>query len=181
MKRLMQLALRLYPDAWRRRYGPEVRQLIEDGHASPVDLVDLVSRAPLAATIRGEASTMNRYLAANPLRLALAALAITLPTAVFVGVAVLKYVVGVPGPFDAIEPSVTPFITHPLGETILVVAPYVALALAILPFTRLRLGWREGRLAASAEAAVPLTSLLVGAVSATLIVFMGLYWVAENL
>jgi hypothetical protein len=88
---------------------------------------------------------------------------------------------GVPGPFDAIEPSVTPFITHPIGETILVLAPYVAFALAVLPFARLRFGWREGRLAASVETAVPLTSLMVGAVSATLIVFMGLYWVAENL
>ena len=181
MKRLMTLALRLYPDAWRRRYGPEVRQLIEDGHAGPTDLIDLVARAPLAATLRGEASTMNGRFAAHPIRLALVAFAITLPTAIFVGVAVLKYILGVPGPFDAIEPSVTPFITHPIGETILVLAPYVALALAVLPFARLRLGWREGRFAASVEAVVPLTNLVVGAVSATLIVFMGLYWVAENL
>ena len=93
----------------------------------------------------------------------------------------LKYVLGVAGPFDAIEPTVTPFITHPIGETILVLGPYMAFALAILPFARLRLGRREGRLAASAEVAVPLTSLVVGAVSATLIIFMGLYWVAENL
>lgn len=181
MKRLMRLALRLYPDAWRRRYGPEVTQLIDDGRASPADLVDLVTRAPFVATLRGEASTMNGHLVAHPIRLALVALAITLPTTIFVGVAVLKYVLGVPGPFDAIEPTVTPFITHPIGETILVLAPYVAFALAVLPFARLRLGWREGRLAASVNAAVPLTSLVVGAVSATLIVFMGLYWVAENL
>ena len=181
MKRLMRIALRLYPDAWRRRYGPEVRQLIDDGRTSPADLLDLVSRAPIAATFRGGASTVNRRLAAHPIRLALVALAIMLPTAVFVGVAVLKYVIGVPGPFDAIEPTVTPFITNPIGETILLLAPYAAFALAILPFARLRLGWREGRLTASAEAAVPLTSLAVGAVSAVLIVYMGLYWVAENL
>jgi hypothetical protein len=177
----MRLALRLYPEAWRRRYGREVRQLIEDGRTSPGDLLDLVSHAPLAATFRGEASTMNRQLAAHPTRLALVALAITLPTAFFVGVAVLKYVLGVPGPFDAIEPTVTPFLTHPIGETIVVLAPYVAFALAILPFTRLSLGWRDGRLTASGEAAVPATSVAVGAVSALLIVFMGLYWMAENL
>lgn len=180
MKRLMRLAMWLYPDAWRRRYGPEVRELIEDGRAHPADLVDLVTRAPFAATLRGVASTMNGHLAAHPIRLALVALAITLPTAIFVGVAVLKYLLGVPGPFDAIEPTVTPFITHPIGETILVLAPYVAFILAVMPFARLRLGWREGGLAASAEAAVPLTNLVVGAVSATLIVFMGLYWMAEN-
>ena len=125
--------------------------------------------------------SMNRHLAAHPTRLALVALAVTLPTAFFVGVAVLKYVLGVPGPFDAVEPAVTPFLTHPIGETIVVLAPYVAFALAILPFTRLSLGWRDGRLTASGEAAVPATSLVVGAVRALLIVFMGIYWVAENL
>ena len=50
MKRLMRLALRLYPDAWRRRYGPEVGQLIDDGSARPTDLLDLVSHAPVVAT-----------------------------------------------------------------------------------------------------------------------------------
>jgi hypothetical protein len=181
MKRLMRLALRLYPDAWRRRYGPEVGKLIDDGSARPTDLLDLVSHAPVVATFRGAASTMNERLTAHPVRLALIALAITFPTAFLVAVAVLKYVLGVPGPFDAIEPTATPIVTHPIGETILVLAPYAAFALAILPFARVRLGWREGRLAASADAAVPLTSLAVGAMSATLIVFMGLYWVAENL
>jgi hypothetical protein len=181
MKRLMRMALRLYPYSWRRRYGPEVGQLIDDGRARPTDLLDLVSHAPVSATFRGAVSTMNERLAAHPVRLALIALAITFPTALLVAVAVLKYVLGVRGPFDAIEPTATPFITHPIGETILVLAPYVAFSLAILPFTRLRLGWREGRLAASAEAAVPVTSLAVGAISAALIVFMGLYWVAENL
>jgi hypothetical protein len=124
---------------------------------------------------------MNERLAAHPVRLALIALAITFPTALLVAFAVLKYVLGVPGPFDAIEPTATPVVTHPIGETILVLAPYAAFTLAILPFVRLRLGWREGRLAASAEATLPLTSLAVGALSATLVVFMGLYWVAENL
>ncbi len=177
----MRLALWLYPDAWRRRYGPEVRKLIDDGHARPTDLVDLFAHAPLATTLRGEATTMNRNLAAHPMRVALVAVAITLPTAVFVGVAVLKYIVGVPGPFDAIEPTVTPFVTHPIGETIVVLAPYLAFALAIVPFMQLRLGRRDGRIAVTADLAVPLANLLIAALSATLIVVMGLYWVAENL
>ena len=94
MKTLMRLALYLYPDAWRRRYGQEVTQLIEDGRAHPADLMDLVIHAPLAATLRGGASTMYGHIAAHPNRLAQVALAITLPTAIFVGVAVLKYVLG---------------------------------------------------------------------------------------
>ena len=117
MKTLMRIALRFYPTPWRRRYENEVRQLIEDGHASAFDLVDLVAHAPLVATVRGEVSTVKIHLATHPTRTALVALAIVLPTAVLVAVSVLKYVLGVPGPFDAIEPGATPFVTHPIGET----------------------------------------------------------------
>ena len=102
------------------------------------------------------------------------------PTAILVVAAVLKYVLGVAGPFDAIAPAATPFVTNPIGETILVFAPYVAFASRSCP-SRGFDSVARGRLAASAEAAVPLTSLVVGAMSATLIVFMGIYWVAENL
>jgi hypothetical protein len=181
MKTLMRIALRLYPTPWRRRYGNEVRQLIDDGHASPFDLADLVAHAPLAATVRGELSTVKSHLATHPTRVAVVALAIVLPTAVLVVVSVLKYVLGVPGPFDSIEPGATPFVTHPIGETVLILAPYVAFGLAVVPFTRLRVGWTEGRLAARAEASVPLTSLVVGVMSAALIVVMAIYWIAENL
>ena len=181
MKTLMRFALRLYPAPWRRRYENEVRQLIEDGHASPFDLADLVAHAPLVATIRGEVSTVKTHLATHPTRMALLALAVMLPTAVLVVLAVLKYVLGVPGPFDSIEPGATPFVTHPVGETVLILAPYVAFGLAVVPFTRLRVGWTEGRLAARAEASVPLTSLVVGVMSAALIVVMAIYWIAENL
>jgi len=181
MKTLMRLALRLYPDAWRRRYGPEVEQLIEDGRASPADLLDLVVHAPSTTTLQDEVSRMNGRLAAHPTRLALVAAIVVLPTAFLVGIAVLKYILGVPGLFDSVEPTVTPIVTHPIGETIFVLAPYAAFVLAVVPFSRLRLGWRDGRLAASAEASVPLMNLLVGALSAALIVFMGIYWMAENL
>lgn len=181
MKTLMRLALRLYPDGWRRRYGTEVEQLIEDSRGSAVDLIDLVAHAPMTTTLQHEVSRMNGRLAIHPTRLALVAALVVLPTAVLVGVAVLKYILGVPGPFDAIEPTVTPIVTHPIGETIFVLAPYVAFVLAVVPFTRLRLDMRDGRLAASAEASVPVANVLIGAVSAALIVFMGLYWVAENL
>ena len=181
MKALMRLALRLYPAAWRSRYGPEVEQLIEDGHGSPADLVDLVVHAPSTTTLQDEVSRMNGRLAAHPMRLAIIAVIVMLPTAFLVGIAVLKYILGVPGPFDSVEPTMTPIVTHPIGETIFVLAPYVAFVLAVVPFTRLRLGWRDGRLAASAEASVPVTNVVIGVLSAALIVFMGIYWIAENL
>ena len=181
MKTLMRIALRFYPTAWRRRYENEVRQLIEDGHASPFDLADLVAHAPLVATVRGEFSTVKINLVTHPTRVALVALAIMFPTAVLVVLAVLKYVLGVPGPFDSIEPGATPFVTNPIGETVLILAPYVAFGLAVVPFTRLQVGWTQGRLAARADASVPLTSLVVGVMSVALIVVMAIYWIAENL
>ena len=180
MKTLMRIALRLYPMPWRLRYENEVRQLIDDGHASPFDLVDLVAHAPLVATVRGELSTVKIDLATHPTRLALVASAVMLPTAVLVVLSILKYVLGVPGPFDAIEPGATPFVTNPIGETVLILAPYVAFSLAVVPFTRLRIGWTEGRLVARAEAAVPLTNLAVGVLSVALMVVMAIYWIAEN-
>ena len=70
--------------------------------------------------------------------------------------------------------------TNPIGETVLILAPYVAFSLAVVPFTRLRIGWTEGRLVARAEATVPLTSLVVGVMSGALIVVMAIYWIAEN-
>ena len=177
----MRIALRFYPTPWRRRYENEVRQLIEDGHASPIDLADLVAHAPLVSTIRGEFSTVKTHLATHPTRMAIVALAIMLPTAILVVFSVLKYVLGVPGPFDSIEPSATPFVTNPVGETVLILAPYVAFGLAVAPFTRLRVGWTDGRLAARADASVPLTSLVVGVISVALIIVMAIYWIAENL
>jgi hypothetical protein len=108
-------------------------------------------------------------------------LVVMLPTTVLVTVAVLKYVVGVAGPFDAIEPAMTPIVTHPMGETAFVLAPYLALLLAVIPVTRLGLGWRDGRLSATVQVAAPALNLGVALTSLLLVGFMLLYWVAENL
>lgn len=117
----------------------------------------------------------------HPERLALLGLAVMLPTTVLVTVAVLKYVMGVPGPFDAIEPAMTPIVTHPIGETFFVLTPYVALVLAAVPVTRLGLSWRSGRLSANVHVAAPALNLAVVLTSLLLVAFMMLYWVAENL
>lgn len=76
-------------------------------------------------------------------------LLVVLPTTVLVAVAVLKYVVGVAPPFDTLEPALTPIVTQPLGETFIVLAPYVALMLVAVPVTRVAIGWRAGRLTAT--------------------------------
>ena len=114
-------------------------------------------------------------------RLALLGLIVMLPTSILVVAAILKYIIGVDGPFDALEPALTPIVTHPLGETAFVLAPYVALFLALIPVTRLGLGWRTGRLSATMEVNAPALNVVVALASVLLAVFMVLYWVAENL
>lgn len=83
-------------------------------------------------------------------------------------------------PFDAIEPVLTPFVTSPVGETALIVAPYLAFALAIFPVGQVRLGWRDGAVAADVQLRAPVLNLTVAAISALMIVFMAAYYLVEN-
>jgi hypothetical protein len=181
VKLLMRLALSMYPSAWRKRYGMEIKQLIEDGHTSSADLVDLIAHAPIRSTIQGEAATMTRYLAAHPVTTGLVALIAMIPTAALVSASLLKYIGGISAPFDAIEPAMTPLVTNPLGEKFLLLAPYGAFAVAILPFVRVRLGRRDGRLAGVGEITLPYLNVAIGLVAAALVAIMGIYWLAENL
>ncbi len=103
------------------------------------------------------------------------------PSLVLVTLSVLKYVLGVSAPFDAVEPYVTPWVTHPVGETLVVLAPYVGFVLALLPVLRTQLSWRESRLTATLAISAPMANIAVAALSACVATFMALYWVAENL
>ncbi len=187
MRRLILLAVWVYPSRWRARYRDEFTELLRQGGASPDILMDVLTSASKARLRGSWAGTLlggrNMFDTAfrHPERLALLGLAVMLPTAILVTVALLKYVVGVAGPFDAIEPAMTPIVTHPIGETLFVLAPYLALLLAAVPVTRLGLAWRAGRLSATIQVAAPALNLAVVLTSLLLVAFMLLYWVAENL
>ena len=181
------LAVWLYPARWRARYRDEFTELLRQGDASLGVLLDVLVNAlrtrmrAFGASTRRGGHHMFEAAHRHPQRFALLALAVMLPTTVLVTAAVLKYVVGVAGPFDVIEPTMTPIVTHPMGETAFVLAPYVALLLAVIPVTRLGLGWRAGRLSATVQVAAPALNLSVALTSFLLVGFMLLYWVAENL
>ena len=187
MKRLILLAIRIYPAWWRTRYGDEFVGLLRQERASLNILLDVITNA-LKVRLRGlrpsplsGGQRMFNEVDRHPQLLAVLALAVMLPTSLLVTLAVLKYVVGVAGPFDAIEPAMTPIVTHPLGEAFLVLAPYAALLLAAVPVTRLGLAWRTGRLSATIQVAAPALNVVVVLTSVLLAGFMLLYWVAENL
>ena len=191
MKRSVALVLGLYPEEWRRRYEDELLSLLEESDIGVVDLVDLLAwgirhRAAAVANRVGRrphsggVQDMFERASARPLRFALAGLVILLPTASLTVFAVLKYIVGIPGPFDAIEPAITPFVTHPAGETVLILAPYAALLLAVAPVVRARLSWDRMRVTGGVELAAPALNVVVAILSSALVLFMGVYWVAEK-
>ena len=182
MRRLMAWAATLYPAAWRRRYGDEMHALIEETHPSARAVVDIARAAAAAqvASLTG-GDPMTERLAPHAIRFAVAAAVLILPTAFLVAISLLKYVFGVPAPFDAVEPVASPIVLHPIGETFLILAPYVALLLAAVPVTRIRLGRHGGRLSGSLQVEAPFLNVVVVLASAALIVFMAAYWLVENL
>jgi len=89
-------------------------------------------------------------------------------------------VAGVPAPFDAVEPTITPLVTHPVGETVVILAPYLALLLAALPVTRFRFGHGDGRLRVGIEVAAPVLNVLVALLSVAVIAIMAVYYLVED-
>jgi hypothetical protein len=186
MRRALRMLLRLYPRRWRQRYEDEVLALLEERSPRPGDLVDLIAwslRAHLGSRpieLLGGAFAVIERSSAHATRLALVGLLVLLPTLILIVLSILKYVLGIPAPFDALEPVVTPLVTHPIGETVVTIAPYIALLLAVVPTVRVDAGWRRSMLAGSIGFSAPAASILVAAASATVAVVMILYWVAEN-
>jgi len=181
MKRLVLWAVSLYPRSWRERYGDEMRAMLAESPASLRTLANILSHVGRVHLRNGSHMDVNlKSMSAHPRRLALAGFVILLPTAVLTSVGVLKYMIGFAAPFDAIEPALTPFVTSPVGETALIVAPYLAFALALFPVGRVRLGWRDGAVAADVQLRAPVLNLTVAAISALLIVFMAAYYLVEN-
>jgi hypothetical protein len=187
VKRLIRLVSLLYPPAWRARYGAEFDSLLREHDASLDTLLDVLanaSQARLRSWAPGRTQGGHNVPDMFDRRagmLGVLGLAIMLPTGLLVAAAVLKYIVGVDVLFDAIEPAMTPIVTHPLGETVFVLAPYVAFVFAVVPVTRVALDWQAGRLSATVNVRTPALNLAVAVVSVALAAFMALYWVAENL
>jgi hypothetical protein len=103
--RLARLALRLYPLAYRRRYGAEMEALLEDGGAAPGTALDL-ARGALAAHLRpapGVSAAVGRD---ERLRRGLGAIFLCWLVFVVAGLAFYKTTEGVPFEGVAGNPSV---------------------------------------------------------------------------
>lgn len=187
MRRSIRFLLSLYPRAWLARYGEEFTQLIDDTPATRAAALD-IARYGLALHARGAPRTAvhlfsrgDVIMRSQPQRFAMLGAAVLLPTAALIGLALLKYVIGFAAPFDAIEPAMTPLVTHPLGETFLTLAPYLALALAVLPVVRGAVRWEDGRLVGTLSLRAPAANIVIAASSVAIAMFMVAYWLGENL
>ena len=130
-------ALRLYPYAWRRRYGDEVADLI-DAEASLGDAVDM-ARAAVNEHINGGFVMRFEPARNHPGRFAAAALLLVAPTFAVVGVSLLGHELGLSAVAAAFDPIVSWIDTVGPLDLALVTAPAVAFLLAVLPLVDLRI------------------------------------------
>jgi hypothetical protein len=180
MKRL----IRLYPPAWRARYEAEVADLLDQLPMDPSLAVDLirgawVERARSASGLfvpkplpAGGAPMFEQPWHRHPTGLALLALLLVLPTTTFVILSVLAYELGVIGLQPVIEPILVALPSLELVNLFVMVAPMLALAVALVPLVGIGLS-RSGRellltfalRARGPNLAVIGLSLLVGAIA----------------
>ena len=155
----MKPILRLYPAAWRRRYGDELSDLLEEMPASPATILDLL-RGALTLHLRalfdrlaprlltaGGAPMPTHTLQRHPTASALAAALLAAPTAIFVTVSILAYQVRLPGMEAWLAPFMDGLQQAPwIVELFLGAAPLVAFVLAALPLVGLRTERVDGEL-----------------------------------
>jgi hypothetical protein len=177
---MIRLLLRLYPRAWRERYGDELRDLVAAEGLRPSDAWDIaraavVARVRSAATrmLRGETMTIGPAWR-HPTAWAIAGFAVLLPTALFVAGSLAAYQLGLvalQGPMDRIGALADEW--RALG-VLLVGAPVLALALAALPLLRLERGSVTHE--AAAIIAVRVRRLNIAIIAAAVLIGAALAW-----
>ena len=154
----MKRILRLYPAAWRRRYGEELTGLLEEMPATPRTTLDLV-RGAIALHFRGLTDRLAPRLVAaggppvpshrlqrHPTAIALLAALLVTPTAIFIGFSLLAYQVEVPGLAAAVGPVVDALTQPRIVDLFLLGAPFLAFVVAALPLIGLHVARVDGEL-----------------------------------
>ena len=155
----MKSILRIYPSAWRRRYGEELTDLLEEMPATPATTVDLLRGA---ATLHMRAfldrlaprlvSAGGPPMPTHPLQrhataTALIAALIAAPTVIFVAISFLAYQLELPGMQAWIQPFMDGLARAPrIVDFFLLGAPFLAFLIAALPLIGLRMERVDGEL-----------------------------------
>lgn len=149
MTRLLLLA---YPRRWRMRYGEEMADLLDATGIGPSIALDVIraglrerGRIIRAAVVGGDSMTF-RPAWRHPVGWGLAAAALLVPTGAFVVFSVLTYQLGLTGMRTVMEPVNDWLAAWRPADLAIVVAPAVALVVAVAPLIRLELGRHDGQL-----------------------------------
>lgn len=155
----MKRIVRLYPSAWRRRYGEELIDLLEEVPATPATTVDLlrgaavmqfralVDRVAPRLASAGGPPIPTHALQRHPTAIALIAALITAPTIIFVAVSFLAYQVELPGMQAWLQPFMDGLARAPrIVDVFLLGAPFLAFLIAALPLIGLRTERVDGSL-----------------------------------
>ncbi len=111
-------------------------------------------------------------------------LLLSVPTAYFILISLLKYEMNVNGPFDAIYPTLESWgIKNDIGwkiNLLIIFGPFVALLLTIFQFMKFELRVTKEEFLLNISVQKHWFPLLVAAFSIGLIAFLGLYFLGEN-
>ena len=155
----MKRILRLYPSAWRSRYGEELSDLLEELPATPATTVDLlrgaatlhmrafVDRVAPRLAPAGGPPMPTHPLQRHPTASALVAVLIAAPTAIFVTLSFLAYQLELPGMQAWLQPFMDGLQQAPrIVDLFLLAAPFLAFLIAALPLIGPRLERVDGEL-----------------------------------
>jgi len=147
----MKQILRLYPSAWRRRYGAELTDLLEEMPSTPATTADLLRGAVtlhMRALLDRVAPRMvpaggppmpTHPLQRHPTASALIAALIAAPTVIFVALSFLAYQLELPGMQAWLQPFMDGLAKAPrIVDLFLLGAPFLAFLVAALPLIGLR-------------------------------------------
>jgi hypothetical protein len=190
----MKRILRLYPSAWRRRYGEELSELLDEMPSSPATTLDLLRGAgklhmralldrvaPRLLTAGGPPMPTHP-LQRHPTASALVAVLIAAPTATFVTLSVLAYQLELPGMQAWLEPFMDGLQQAPrIVDLFLLAAPFLAFLLAALPLIGLRLERIDGELRVTLALRARTLNVIVLAACLVVVGFLASHLLAEFL
>jgi hypothetical protein len=165
---MTRLITRLYPRAWRERYGDELSELIDETGMTPRVAVDVArgaarewtSQARLA--VAGGGSMVIGPAWRHPQMWALAAFVVLAPTALFVGLSILAYELGQTWLIGFMDPVTRWMQGARMVDLILVVSPVIALVIAAAPLLRLELRKNDSGGTAVIEVRMKVLNWLIG-------------------
>lgn len=161
---LARLAVRAYPAAWRRRYGPEIHDLIRESDSSLGDAADL-ARSAFGAHVAGGEPMRIAPAHRRPLSFAVAAAAILAPTLAIVALSVIGHELGVTAVGTVVDGWLRWVDRARPVDLALVVAPLVAFVLALLPLIDVRVERMDGAPAVAVRLRAVTANLLIGALA----------------